>query len=86
MEDYYISYKSVVDILTKNRVHFDDMVKITSELKELPSITPSTGTWIETDDDDEIFGQVYKCSICGLLEVCGNGDDYCPKCGSKMNV
>lgn len=35
-----ISRKSVIDVLTRNRVHFCDMVRITSELKELPSVTP----------------------------------------------
>ena len=85
MDDFYISYKAVVDVLTQNRVHFNDIVKITSELKELPSITPQTGKWIETDDADEVYGDIYKCSVCGLLEVCGNDDRYCPRCGAKMN-
>ena len=38
--DDAISRKSVIDVLTRNRVHFCDMVRITSELKELPTVTP----------------------------------------------
>lgn len=38
--DDCISRKSVIDVLIRNRVHFCDMVRITSELKELPSVTP----------------------------------------------
>lgn len=38
--DDAISRKSVIDVLIRNRVHFCDMVRITSELKELPSVTP----------------------------------------------
>lgn len=38
-DDCY-SRKSVIDVLTRNGVHFCDLVRITSELKELPPVTP----------------------------------------------
>ena len=36
--DVLISQKAVLDILTQDGVHFCDMVKITSDIKELPGI------------------------------------------------
>ena len=45
--DDAISRKSVIDVLTRNRVHFCDMVRITSELKELPTVTPKV---VECED------------------------------------
>lgn len=53
---------------------------------ENEDVKPKTGKWIKTDDVDEIYGTLYKCSVCGLLEVCGKDDDYCPNCGAKMEV
>ena len=34
----WLRRQDVIKVLTKNRVHFCDMVKITSELKNLPSV------------------------------------------------
>ena len=34
----WLRRQDVIKVLTKNRVHFYDMVKITSELKNLPSV------------------------------------------------
>ena len=42
-----ISREAVIDVLTKHRVHFVDMVAITSDLKDLPSVQPMRpkGEW-----------------------------------------
>ena len=88
--DEFISKRAVVDILTKNRVHFVDMIKITSEIKELPSIQPVTGKWIEKDGYDG--DTYYDCSVCGesWTTIDGtpwdNGMKYCPNCGCCMEV
>lgn len=40
------------------------------------------GHWIYTGNDDEWFGEIYKCSICNGLMI--DGSMYCPECGAKM--
>lgn len=82
-----ISRKSVIDVLTKHRVHFADMVAITSDLKDLPSVQPKAkaGKWIHRNDD---FDDWLECSNCGYGsegEVkYGEGTPYCPVCGYQM--
>lgn len=52
-----ISRQDVIKVLTKNRVHFYDMVKITSELKKLPSVKqePKTSHWDDCGTYIECF-------------------------------
>ena len=78
-----ISRQAVVDVLKKNGVHFCDMVNITSDLKELPSVTPKPkiGYWIKSSN-----GMFAECSDCGKHGEYGllKQYKYCPNCGAKM--
>lgn len=42
------------------------------------------GKWIDTQEKEEWYGSLYKCSLCGsgLIET----DNYCPKCGARMDA
>lgn len=58
---------------------------ISNEVKALPSVKPQpkNGEWIDTDDTDEWWGGIYRCSICGE-EMIGRYS-YCPGCGAEMD-
>ena len=83
--DDCISRQAVLEVLTRNRVHFVDMVMITSELKALPSVTPKpkTGHWILTDDD---FVYCSECEDSYYSRPIDASWHYCPNCGAKMEV
>lgn len=78
-----ISRKSVIDVLTKNRVHFCDVIKITSELKELPSVTPKQkiGYWVFPNSATKM---ICTCSCCGGDGTAFGKDKFCRNCGAKM--
>ncbi len=66
----YISRKAVIDVLTKNGVHFYNMVNITSDLKELPSAIPKEP---KTDVLDEIKAEIEETVLESLSD---GGDDW----------
>lgn len=35
---------------------------------------------------DNIYGDIYRCSVCGYRERNPEGFNYCPHCGAKMEV
>ena len=41
----------------------------------------SEGEWTRSDEFDEQYGFLYKCSCCGVLAWIGK---YCSNCGAKM--
>ena len=49
------------------------------------------GKWIDLHDEDVLYEQTYKCSVCGECFVLETGTpqeneyNYCPHCGAKMN-
>lgn len=55
-------------------------------INSVPSVTPQqkVGKWTCTDDMDEYYGKLSRCSVCGgkVLEA----DRYCPYCGAEMGV
>lgn len=38
--------------------------------------------WEDTDETDETYGRVYRCSKCGCEEI--GETPFCPYCGAKM--
>ena len=40
--------------------------------------------WIETDEYDEFYGRLYRCSNCNTF-VIGDMDNYCSYCGARMD-
>lgn len=89
-----VRISDIVKVLTNNRVHFGDMVKITSEFKSLPPVTPKprTGHWVSKHIVDDCDGVItwYECSECGRRidspfteEVTLKDYPYC-HCGAKM--
>lgn len=41
------------------------------------------GKWIKTDEEEEWYGYIYKCSVCGYRLIDAN-EKYCPNCGARM--
>lgn len=82
-DDCY-SRKSVIDVLTRNRVHFCDMFRIISELKELPPVTPKQkiGHWIITYPHGK-DNPIYECPCCHASND-SVFKNFCPNCGAKM--
>lgn len=35
---------------------------------------------------DDIYGDIYRCSVCGYRDRDPEGFNYCPHCGAKMEV
>ena len=67
-------------------------------LKEVINDFPSAdvqevkhGKWIDLHDEDVLYEQIYKCSVCGKCFVLETGTpqeneyNYCPNCGAKMD-
>ena len=49
------------------------------------------GEWIDLHDENVLYEQTYKCSVCGEWFVIEagtpkeNGYKYCPNCGARMD-
>ena len=41
----------------------------------------SEGEWTRSDEFEERYGYLFKCSCCGVLSMIGK---HCPECGAKM--
>ena len=56
-----------------------------------PSAQPESkkGRWVVEHGvfmNDGIYGDLYRCSVCGYRERNPEGFNYCPNCGAKMEV
>ena len=40
------------------------------------------GHWIDTNGEEEYFGEEYECSLCGGRDI--GESNYCSYCGAKM--
>lgn len=58
----------------------DDLIDVA--LRNIISLTPPQGEWIEGDTDVYYDLLDYKCSLCGYISL-ENGN-YCPNCGVSM--
>ena len=60
----------------------EELTKWCEELEaELNAAGGGVGKWTRSDEFDEQYGYVYKCSCCGAL---GWANKYCGNCGAKM--
>ena len=59
------------------------MARLINELviKQLPTIQPKRGKWIDLRIKEEVYGEMYKCSVCGDFDF---GGCFCPNCGADM--
>ena len=57
-------------------------------LDSLPAVFPKirTGKWITNGTQDSMIGEEYKCSICNKVFILDHNFNYCPNCGTKMEV
>ena len=42
---------------------------------------PKRGKWIDLHTKEEIYGEMYRCSVCGDFDF---GGRFCPNCGADM--
>ena len=58
---------------------WDSYTKTIERIKNLPSVQPKIGRWIEHE-------KVYECSECHIVRAKGTTGkyNYCPSCGSRM--
>ena len=61
-------------------------IKITEALELAISALEdkSQGEWITTDETDEFYGRVYKCTHCGKGTLACSCRNFCPFCGADM--
>lgn len=75
--------------VTEIRDEDDDLVgyynadTVDSIVRNLPSVKPQTGHWIDIIINEDRSG--VRCSKCGF-EYSGIGSNFCPDCGAKMEV
>lgn len=64
---------------------YEDCEDFLSQIRELPSVTPRTGTWERrvVEDDSPLFRVRFYCSSCGEWNSYGESE-YCPNCGARM--
>lgn len=67
------------EIKDRRGVDFSGVEALDIAIKTLEQ-QPKVGKWTCTDDMDEYYGKLSRCSVCGskVLEA----DRYCPYCGS----
>ena len=73
------------------RVPTDEHVAFYEHFVDLPSVTPARekGKWIEGSTEQGAFGIRYTektCSKCGWSHSLIIPQNYCPKCGTEMEV
>ena len=71
-----------------NNVSFDcsmDQEAVEEEILKLPAVVQQKGKWLYTGSEDEWYGQIFRCSLCGS-EMMGEELNYCPKCGHPMEM
>lgn len=44
------------------------------------------GEWIATDETDEFYGRVYRCTHCSEETLACGCRNFCPNCGAKMRL
>jgi len=62
-------------------------VGIMQAIDEQPTIDAEPvkhSKWIESDEFDEFYGRLYRCSNCNTF-VIEDMDNYCPFCGARMD-
>lgn len=64
----------------------EHVLDILSNIKNAPPVTPQqkVGKWIETKRPSGLIG--FKCSECGNFYPLPDGLNFCPNCGTKMEV
>jgi hypothetical protein len=59
------------------------------KIENIPSAEPKNGRWDVEHGvfmNDGIYGDLYRCSVCGYRERNPEGFNYCPNCGAKMEA
>lgn len=91
-----INRQAVIKVLINNGVHFCDMVKITSDIKDLPSVNPQpkAGHWSRKTKVDaydiagvKTWGIKCQCDRCNFKHIVIEDFgyyNYCPNCGARM--
>ena len=58
-------------------------------IADMPTVEQKHGHWIDLNDCDEVYGDLYKCPFCECVIVSGGiggkPDNYCSHCGAKMD-
>lgn len=57
---------------------------VTDAFRSSQSYEDLMGEWVVTDETDEFYGRVYKCSQCGKEMLACGCRNFCTWCGSDM--
>ena len=85
-ETVYPLAKKICDVIDSEdfqRLNFG--MRILDWIDDIPAadVRPVVrGHWIPTGQDEEFYGELNKCSVCGAVDI-GFGD-YCFNCGARM--
>ena len=90
MEKFYdIEFNAKHELFGESRdLALEGLKHIKKALKGMPTIDPiKHGRWIQAGQPNENSETLYRCSICGYLEVVPLYDtnNYCGNCGARMD-
>ena len=84
-----IDRQAAIDATWEEPTYIDPinvLTEVRDRIKKLPSAEPERkqGKWIKTGEEEEWYGDIYKCSVCGYRLIDAN-EKYCPNCGTRMD-
>lgn len=82
----------IVEELENICINGDEQVlSMLADIKNAPPVTPQqeTGKWIKEGEEEDVVGFRWtsrRCSKCGWTHCLVIPNNYCPNCGTKMEV
>ena len=83
----YISRQAAIDAVQNRHMMLSkEKVLLINDLKKLPPAEPKRGKWIYHIDDLFPAESTMECNQCHAEQPLICDDEFCPKCGAKMEV
>ena len=80
MSDLIKREDAIKAVVNCKRLHFLDIVQVTSAIKDLPSADRPQGEWIDQHENGHGFW-IGTCNQCGKEK---RVDNFCSNCGCRM--
>lgn len=85
--DDLISRKQAIEVVQNRHMMLSkEKVLLINDLEKLPSAQPKKGKWIYHIDDLFPAESTMECNQCHAEQPLTCDDEFCPHCGTKMEV